>query len=173
MNYKFLAKIINFLFCLCFIGFTFAVDVPKPLKGWTQPSVNNLSNLDNWRNESDSFFIADLGDYDGDGLTDYSALFLNEDFSQEGLFVYLAVHNKWQLLDSVSVKDKQILMGLETIPQKVHETPMCFNFDSKNNCITGLKTENESILYFRHASSSAIFWWDESKGKFSKFWLGS
>ena len=173
MNYNVIIKMINLSLCLCFIGFVCAADVPKPPKGWMQPLVNNLYNLDNWRNESDSFFIADSGDYDGDGLIDYSALFLNEDFSEEGLFVYLAVYKNWQKLDSVSVEDKQVFMGLETITQKVHETSMCFNFDDKNNCITELKTGNESILYFRHASSSVIFWWNKSKGKFSKFWLGS
>lgn len=173
MSYSLIRKILNLSFCLCFIGYAFAADVPMPPKGWMQPSADNLYNLDSWRNESDGFFIADSGDYDGDGLIDYSSLFLSEDFSEEGLFVYLAGYKKWQKLDGVSLEDKQVFMGLETVSPKVFETSMCFNFDEKNDCITELKTVNDSILYFRHASSSTIFWWSKSKRKFSKFWLGS
>ena len=148
----------------------------SPPDGWLHPGEEYLDNLNDWRSESKHLYQNSCGDFNGDGERDYAVIYISEDGLKEGLLVYLGGVNsggEWQVLATTQLTpDQKAFMGMDKLPAGSYETIMCLNFDSDNQCIGDLKAQNDSILYFRPASSSRIFWWNDTDKSFHTFWYG-
>lgn len=146
---------------------------PIPPQGWRVPPKETMYNLGNWRAESKDWFIRAFGDYNGDGVRDHAALYVNEESLTEGLWVYLSgtdASRKWLLLTAYPGESASLFMGIETIGPGRYETIMCLNHSESGKCISEININHDAILFFRHMSASSIFWWDGSQKTFQRFW---
>lgn len=141
---------------------------------WIEPIASEVLKADKWRDESDNLYLKDSGDYNGDGILDHVAVMVSKDKLEEGLLVRLGNHgklSKWHILATNPLgKEGLAFMGVETLQPGKYQTVMCYNFDENEQCMSEITLKNDSILYFRFASSSRIFWWDGADSSFKTFW---
>lgn len=147
-------------------------------ENWIGPNIPEVLKADKykWRSGSDKFYLMDSGDYNGDGILDHVAMMERKDRLKEGLWVRLGNSRglgQWQILATHPSGERGLAdtnMGVETLLSGEYETVMCYNFDENGQCLSEITIKNDSILYFRFASSSRIFWWNEASKSFETFW---
>lgn len=173
------AKIITIVFFPIYIlvAVAYAGDMPEEPENWNKPVLEAVLKADSWRNGSDNLYFHDFGDYNGDKILDYASIMISKDRRKEGLLVYLShteSSGEWRVLDVLPRSleaDGHVFMGMETLPPGHYETVFCSNLDENEQCFTEIDILNDSISYFRLASSSRIFWWNGTKNNFDVFWV--
>lgn len=159
------------------VAMAYADDIPEEPENWNKPVPENALKVDPWRNDSDNLYLHDFGDYNGDKILDYASIMISKDKRKEGLLVYLGhteSFGEWRVLDVLprTLKtDNHVFMGMKTLPSGHYETAFCSNLDDSGQCFTEINIPNDSISYFRLASSSRIFWWNDKKNDFDIFWV--
>lgn len=135
---------------------------------------------ENWRMPTDQercetrfdfcFGVLASGDFDGNGLVDGAVIAISKDNIKEGLLVFMyesPTKVVWHTL-SMSSFDSKVSMGVAPVSAGVQKV-LC---ESEAECSMGYKKEvqlpNESFSYYRFASSSSI--WVFDNGDFRRIW---
>lgn len=151
--------------------------LPDEPENWDRPVPEDALKADSWRKGSDNLYLHDFGDYNGDKILDYASIMISKDKRKEGLLVYLShteTSGEWRVLDiypRTFRADGDVFMAMETMPPGHYETVFCFNIDENEQCLAEIDIPNDSISYFRFASSDRLFWWNDKKNDFDIFWV--
>lgn len=138
---------------------------------WEFPEVKDISN-EKWRQGMPGKALVISGDFDADKLTDYAVLATHKTGESSGLLVYLSResgNNGWQVLDLFEGSVNAI--GIDLYPPGDYRV-LCV--DESENCGDDGKYEiriyNDSISYYRVASSGSIFIWNVQNARFDQIW---
>jgi len=135
---------------------------------------------ENWRMPTDQercetkfdfcFGVLASGDFDGNGLVDGAVIAISSDNERQGLLVFMyegTAKEVWHTLDTSSFIGK-VSMGVESVSAGFQKV-LCVN---EAECSKGYKKEiqleNESFSYYRFASSSSLWLFDN--GGFRRIW---
>jgi hypothetical protein len=145
-------------------GLAVAQELPA---GWRRPTSAESS--DEWRQKSQTRFLAVTGDLDGDGKPDVAELLIDLSASQFALFVRLASTGKWQRVgEPVAIKwlDR---FGIDLVKPGKYKTA-CGKGYGDDACAHGepevLKLSTSAVDFFHTESSDSIVYWDVGKKAF-------
>ena len=138
-------------------------------RNWRLPTDAELSGK--WRHDTPSRAARADGDFDGDGTSDTALLAVDDSAGQVGLLAHLSNHGRprWYILDAAEGRD--VFMGVGTYPPGSYQI-LCGEGEGEcgSDGKSTIVTTNDSIAYYRFASASSLFVWDEDESSFKRIW---
>lgn len=140
--------------------------------GWTAVSIENLKRQEAWRKTSPTAFAKVHLDMNGDGLQDEAALVVDRVRHRSGLRVCLATKDPGvpadcRILAEHDQEDAYEIMGLDV------RAPGCHDYNALNDRtdVDGrICSRRQGLDYFRFASSSSFFLYDQKTDRFNRYW---
>lgn len=136
---------------------------------WVNVSSEDLSK-DDWRRHSENNFGSARLDMNGDGIGDEAALVVSQDAKRSAIRICFGIKDGKADMPCHVIADSENIysvMGLE------RRDPGCYEYheDDEGNVKMGEVCSKFDILeYFRFASSSSFFIYDENDGEFHRYW---
>ena len=133
------------------------------------PNEKELS--DSWRTGQYKNAQA-IGDFNGDGLIEGAFLAVSKDGKWQGLLAFICSSNlkeKWFVLDKIELHNT-VFMGLDSYKPGKYKVLCETDLECKQGYKKEITLKHDSFTYYRPASSSSIFIWNESIGSFERLW---
>lgn len=157
---------------LLFSSFSFA-EIQLPT-GWRDPAATEIKG-DDWRNKDRRKYLEVKGDFNGDGVHDIAKIFLKNDGSELGLFVFIAQKDltfKTYLLTTMNDPAAIHVMGIKKVSPGKYKTACGKGYwacgkDEKPE----IRIKNDSIDFFTSESANSYFYWDKKTEAFKNIWI--
>ena len=119
-------------------------------------------------------------DFNGDGIIDKAVIVKSEEYSGEGLLVYLSTAEgyQWQVLERIHWGDDypnvSLVMGIELAETGNYQTAcgqgqwVCDEYETAEFAV-----EHPGIWYFRLGEHKSLFYWNNEKQEFDKQWISN
>ena len=130
------------------------------------------------RSRSETKFLRVEGDFNSDGKQDSAQLVKSERIDGEGFAVHISTPTgyEWQIVRHFEYKKPSskptLRMGISIAEPGNYKTACAKGYwKCKEGEPKILNLKSIGIAYFLFESASSIWYWDNSKGKFTQVWI--
>ena len=149
----------------------------EPPKGWRLPTEKELI-AEPLRSKSPTNSAAVVGDFNGDGQTDYAYLFVSTVFDGEGLLVWLSTPTgySWKVIDTTnrgeSSHSVELEMGIDLAEPGEYKTACAKGYwECGKDEPEMLVLAAPGIWHFHFESAASIWSWDQKSHGFKRTWI--